>query len=444
MINMNKKRILGAALALFTAMSMSAATYTFKIAKPIEDMKLQIHWCTSGEKSELEVQNGVATLSKNDFTAQYVRVYYGRAFAMNLYLEPDKDLTVDCNAEAREFNCTGAAAAINNYLIKSPFAVLDFNAAAKEEVDFIKSSDSVYNANLALMKSANLPAYFVKKEEQRLLFKSYVMFPLYKSYHPYMKKMDDYTPTALYMNKLKELAVMDGNFLGYAEYGDFIMNAVFCQAFQGGDRSKELMAFMDANVKDSKVKSYITNVYAYDVVSSSGLDGNDELVAYFHKNVSDPKLVDMFDKVCKQWEGLKAGCPSPSFTATDINGKQVSLESLKGKYVYIDVWATWCGPCRGELPYMTKLEEQYAGKDIHFVGLSCDSNKSAWEKRIQKGDIKGIQLCIGPNSDFMQKYLVKGIPRFILLDREDRIIKANAPRPSDPNITKIFDELLKN
>lgn len=175
---MKKKRILGAALALFTAMSMSAATYTFKIAKPIEDMKLQIHWGTSGEKSELEVQNGVATLSKNDFTAQYVRVYYGRAFAMNLYLEPDKDLTVDCNAEAREFNCTGAAATINNYLIKSPFAVLDFNAAAKEEADFIKSSDSVYNANLALMKKANLPAYFAKKEEQRLLFKSYAMFPI--------------------------------------------------------------------------------------------------------------------------------------------------------------------------------------------------------------------------------------------------------------------------
>ena len=440
---MNKKRIIGAALALFTAMSISAATYTFKIAKPIEDMKLQIHWCTSGENSDLEVQNGVATLSKNDFAAQYVRVYYGRAFAMNLYLEPDKDLTVDCNAEAREFNCTGAAATINNYLIKSPFAVLDFNAAAKEEADFIKSSDSVYNANLALMKSANLPAYFVKKEEQRLLFKSYVMFPHYKLYHPYLKKMEDYTPTALYMNKLKELAVMDGNFLGYAEYGDFIMNAVFSQAFQGGDRTKEFMTFMDANVKDAKVKSYITNAYAYDVVSSSGLDGKDELIAYFHKNVSDPKLVDKFDKVCKQWEGLKAGCISPSFNAPDVNGNMVSLESLKGKYVYIDVWATWCGPCRGELPYMTKLEEQYAGKDIHFVSLSCDSNKSAWEKRIQKGDMKGIQLHLGTKSDFMQKYIINGIPRFILLDREGKIIKADAPRPSEPNITKLFDELLK-
>ena len=200
---------------------------------------------------------------------------------------------------------------------------------------------------------------------------------------------------------------------------------------------------MDDNVKDAKVKSYITNAYAYDVVSSSGLDGKDELVAYFHKNVSDQKLVAKFDNICRQWEGLKAGNPSPSFCCPDINGKQVSLSSLKGKYVYIDVWATWCGPCRGELPYMTKLEEQYAGKDIHFVSLSCDSNKSAWEKRVQKGDMKGIQLHLGTNSDFMQKYIINGIPRFILLDREGKIVKADAPRPSDPQTTKLFDELLK-
>ena len=91
---------------------------------------------------------------------------------------------------------------------------------------------------------------------------------------------------------------------------------------------------------------------------------------------------------------------------------------------------------------MTKLEEQYAGKDIHFVGLSCDSNKSAWEKRIQKGDMKGIQLYLGTKSDFMQKYIINGIPRFILLDREGKIIKADAPRPSDPKTVQLFEQLL--
>ena len=78
--------------------------------------------------------------------------------------------------------------------------------------------------------------------------------------------------------------------------------------------------------------------------------------------------------------------------AKEITTANFETEVLKSeKPILIDFWATWCGPCRGELPYMTKLEEQYAGKDIHFVGLSCDSNKSAWEKRIQKGDMKGIQ-----------------------------------------------------
>ena len=305
---MNKKRIFGAALSLCAAMSMNAGIYTFKIANPTEGAKIEINWCATGETTKVDVQNGVATLNKSGFASQYVRVYYGRAYALNLYLEADKDLTVNCDAEARKFSCTGALADINNYMLQSPFASLDFNAAAKEESDFIKSSDSVYNANLALLKKANLPGNFTKKEQQRLLFKSYAMFPMYNSYHPYLLKMDSYTPTALYTNKLKEVAVIDGNCLEFAEYGDFIMNAILCQAFHGGDRSKEFMTYMDANVKDAKVKSYIANAYIYGAVSNSGLDGNDELIAYFHKNVSDQKLVEKFNAICKQWEGLKAVC----------------------------------------------------------------------------------------------------------------------------------------
>lgn len=247
----------------------------------------------------------------------------------------------------------------------------------------------------------------------------------------------------MYNAKLKELAVMDGSLFEYPEYGEFITNSILCQVFKGGDRKQEFMNFMDAHVADAQVKSYVTNAYLYGVVSGSGLDGNDEVIAYFHKNVTDAKNIEKFDNMCKQWEALRAGNPSPSFNCPDINGKMVSLESLKGKYVYIDVWATWCGPCRGELPYMTKLEEAYVGKDIYFVGLSCDQNKQAWEKRIQKGDMKGIQLHMGNKDEFMNKYLINGIPRFILLDREGKIIKADAPRPSSPETSKLIDELLK-
>lgn len=440
---MNKKRILGAALALLVSAQMFAGTYTFKIANPKENTKLKIQWCTTGETDLVEVKDGVATISKSDFTAQYVKIYYGVRFSFIMYLEADKDLTVNIDAQTRKLSCTGPSDEINKYLLQTPFAVVDPNAACKEEADYIKTSDSVYNVNLELLKKADLPANFKRLEKKRLLFKSYSRFPLYPSHHPFLKKLDSYKPTSLFMNKMKELTVVDAECLNFADYGYYLMDAIQCQAFQGGDSNKEFMSFVDANVKDAKVKSYITDSYIYDIVSKRGLDGNDNLVDFYHKNVIDKKSMEKFDATCKQWEILRAGSPSPSFNAPDVNGNMVSLESLKGKYVYIDIWATWCGPCRGELPYMTKLEEQYAGKDIHFVGLSCDSNKSAWEKRIQKGDMKGIQLHLGTKSDFMQKYLINGIPRFVLLDREGRIIKANAPRPSDPNITKIFDELLK-
>ena len=122
--------------------------------------------------------------------------------------------------------------------------------------------------------------------------------------------------------------------------------------------------------------------------------------------------------------------------------KNPSLADLKGKYIYIDVWATWCGPCRGELPALKELEEKYAGKDIHFVSLSCDKNKKAWENMVTKDQLKGIQLHMGTDRTFMDAYLINGIPRFILLDRDGKIISANMTRPSDPKTAEKFNELL--
>ena len=75
------------------------------------------------------------------------------------------------------------------------------------------------------------------------------------------------------------------------------------------------------------------------------------------------------------------------------------MTDLKGKYIYIDVWATWCGPCRGELPALKELEEKYAGKDIHFVSLSCDKNKKAWGEHGNKGAVERDPVTHGNRQD---------------------------------------------
>ena len=133
---------------------------------------------------------------------------------------------------------------------------------------------------------------------------------------------------------------------------------------------------------------------------------------------------------------LKEGDQAPTFKYLDINGKEVSLSDLKGKYVYIDIWATWCGPCTGELPHLKELEKKMHGKKIVFVSISCDKDKAAWEKMVKEKGLEGVQLHNGGDRAFMDAFGVKYIPRFILLDKEGKVVNANMTRPSNAETEK--------
>ena len=156
-------------------------------------------------------------------------------------------------------------------------------------------------------------------------------------------------------------------------------------------------------------------------------------------------LVSNYNKEHKALASIKKGAPSPTFNYPDNNGNSVSLEDLKGKYVYIDVWATWCGPCKVEIPYLKEIDDEFKGKDIAFVSLSIDKmeRKEKWLKMIQEEKLQGIQVLADKdwNSDFVTAFNIKGIPRFILLDKNGNIVDANAPRPSDPNLKGLLNSL---
>ncbi|MFP9113980.1 TlpA family protein disulfide reductase [Flavobacterium sp. RHBU_3] len=141
------------------------------------------------------------------------------------------------------------------------------------------------------------------------------------------------------------------------------------------------------------------------------------------------------------------GQPSPQFNYENHKGGTTSLASLKGKYVYIDLWATWCGPCRQEIPYLQKLEEHFHGKNIAFVSISIDAVKDhdKWKKFVTDKNLGGIQLMADKEwkSDFPQAYGVDSIPRFILIDPNGNVVETNAKRPSEPKLTEQLEALLK-
>ena len=158
--------------------------------------------------------------------------------------------------------------------------------------------------------------------------------------------------------------------------------------------------------------------------------------------MSDPVLKNDMDEVLQKWEAIQVGNPSPDFTATDINGNQYSLADFKGKYVYIDLWATWCGPCKKEAPFFEELSEIYKEKDIHFINLSTDSDREAWEDYLTEENKKGIQIILDPSSSFLEDYMVIGIPHFIMLDKEGKVLNSQMTRPSNPGTKEFLDGLV--
>lgn len=155
-----------------------------------------------------------------------------------------------------------------------------------------------------------------------------------------------------------------------------------------------------------------------------------------------PKIKALYEHFKTTVSGAKA----IDFEMYDVKGNKVMLSMLKGKALYVDCWATWCGPCREEMPHMVKLFEYFKNdKRIKFVGMSIDENKKAWEGYIKKEPLIWPQYILkgGYNSSFCKEYGVTGIPYFFMIDKSGHIISLDAPRPSDPNIIRWIENNLK-
>ena len=194
---------------------------------------------------------------------------------------------------------------------------------------------------------------------------------------------------------------------------------------------------------NSSLKSYLIQSLITTYTSQYGVNELGELRDTFNRFVLDPIAKQDLNNLYAQTQKLQPGKPSPDFAFKDINGKTITLKSLRGKYVYIDVWATWCGPCCKEIPHLEKLMEEFENENIHFVSISIDRNQKAWRDMIDQKKMKGIQLHIGNNKDFEKDYMISMIPRFILLDPQGNIVNAKMSRPSAPETMNAIKKLLK-
>lgn len=189
-----------------------------------------------------------------------------------------------------------------------------------------------------------------------------------------------------------------------------------------------------------QIESDLKNIISkYKNIDLDVIKSEQENIGYYTKN-----LRAMYKSAHNLTTFLSRGDLSPQFeNLENYKGGKTSLKDLKGNYVYIDIWATWCSPCKQEIPFLQKLEKQYRHKNIKFVSISIDEpkDKAVWKQMVKEKNMEGIQLFANNNLSFINAYEIEGIPKFILLDTEGKIIFENAPRPSSGEMENIFKYL---
>lgn len=184
---------------------------------------------------------------------------------------------------------------------------------------------------------------------------------------------------------------------------------------------------------------------AQNVLAQLDASTDPTVIAEMEKTIQLFQDTDIIAELKQKIEGVKSLMPTQpahDIVMTDTTGKEVLLSSFRGKNIYLDCWATWCGPCIEESPAFAALEQKYRDKDIVFIQLSTDNSRKSWLSYLKHKQPTVIQYNSVDNEGLRNKWQVKYIPRFILIDKNFTIVNAFALRPSEPGIEACLDELL--
>lgn len=377
------------------------------------------------------------------------------------YLHKGKNLSFEADVKNMEkITFSGDLAPENDYIVKKRKIsdeiigrLRDFYSL--EETPFIQKLDSLKAKQIALLNQTTFQTEgFKEKELKEIDYQRDIYLSNYENNHQSLSENEafkvsdnfpklsitDYDNAEDYYFSPSYRTLTINKFAndGYKEY-----EKEFGNEYNEGNFYKHLIKNFK-KIKSANIKNGIAaNELIYGISPSNPI--LEELYNEMMANVTDEYVKEDITEKYNTVKVLTKGNPSPKFNFENHKGGNTSLDDLKGKFVYVDVWATWCGPCIAEIPHLKKVEKQYHGKNIEFVSISIDEKKNydKWKQFVDSEGLVGVQLFADNawQSEFVKKYAINGIPRFILIDTEGNIINADAPRPSNPELIKVFDEL---
>ncbi len=252
---------------------------------------------------------------------------------------------------------------------------------------------------------------------------------------------------------IDEYFILDEKLLNVPDYSGFISQYVALKArgimIKEDNNGMEDYIKAKINVIEEISNSPIRDFLLFDlfkylliVESSEILDAH---LPYFYDNVNTHKYVEYINDMLENKKLLAPGNLAPDFTYISLDSANVSLSDYRGKYVYIDFWATGCGGCRYDLPHLSKLQSDYKDENIVFLSLSLDYDWEQWSSVIDTEIGGGVHLFTGESfhQGAFKDYQVASIPTYVFVDTEGKFIDSRAPRPSTEKVRELFDEYVK-
>ncbi len=362
-----------------------------------------------------------------------------------LFLTVGNDLSMMLNytdPKAAIFHGTEMEA--NNYLKSTPFPKMGSFIDGGEEIKL--TFDSTINHIMSIVQKKktllgtfkNVPPHFKIMEYARIkadLINSIISLNYYytdvlprNSFSVFKKELDTKSPLIL---KKYALNFFDSSYLSLEVYQDIVPT---------------LIELSRSNTKNKIQRLAISDwLFTQKTIGKIAHEADKDTLTHLRneiRKIKNKRYKEIVTAFQKNKLDFSNGKTAKDFTAITNDNKRVFLKDFIGKVIYIDLWATWCGPCLLEMPNFNKLKQQYKNNaEIVFLSISIDSERTKWKDYLQKVNAEGQQWII--NRADLSDYFVIDIPRYIIIKKDFTVFDLNAPAPSASNIIKTLDSLIK-
>jgi peroxiredoxin len=426
-------------------------------------MALKSQIDNSVERFDLELdENNAFSIAFDLSDVTIGQIVSGRT-RLPLFLEPGYDLTLTADGSklAESLVFAGKGSVENNFLLaynRDELSKTDgrmFHALVKDVApeDIASFLDELF---------AKREAHYEQAKSELAFSKSFDLFTRGQLKYEKLNILMEYPMVYQNQNRLAERVVLpegyydfldasdlfDDSYLISDQYGRFVdgyMNYYYQNKYDAAasDLSRNQALFQIAGeVLPRQTAFFQQGKIVNSALNRSAFTEAEALYLTYKELNPDQKFAEVVDATYEVVASLSPGQPAPDFTLTDINGNEVSLSDFKGSVVYLDFWASWCGPCIQQVPHAKEMKKRmaayYDSGDLVSLYVSVDTDGQAWKDGIAKHGIEGVHVWAEGWDSASRLYNVSGVPTYYIIGRDGKIFDNRPPRPSAANIDEVL------